>query len=500
MSDNQNIANKVISWNEPQPIIQQISPFSYPINELPQIIRGAVLEVQEFTKAPVAMIAASAISTLSLAAQPHFNVMRAEKLIGPIGIYYMTIADSGERKSTCDNFFIEVIRRYENEQNKTGKKLFSEYQLMQESWNSKKDGLKDKIRQESKKRNATKELESELQQLEASKPKKPKTPSLLYADATPEALAYGLRNWPSAGIITSEAGVVFGGHAMNNESIMRNLALLNTLWDGGTIKYDRRSSDSFSVSGARLTMHLQIQHATLKEFINRAGLLARGMGFFARFLFSWPLSTQGTRSFSEAPQNWPDLELFHTRINEILNKEVVLHDNEELKPAILRFSAEGKAMWISLYNHIEEDLAFGKDLYDIRDIASKAADNVARLAALFHVLTNNNNLEIDLNNVQSAMLIVLWHLKEVKRFFEELCLSEELSNLISLDRWLIAYCLKNNTHFISRRDLQRLVTPFRLRKKTILATTLCELERSDRIKQINDDRKKLIYINPKLLN
>jgi hypothetical protein len=40
-----------------------------------------------------------------LSASPHYDVMRAEKLTGPTGLYLLTIADSGERKSTCDGYF-----------------------------------------------------------------------------------------------------------------------------------------------------------------------------------------------------------------------------------------------------------------------------------------------------------------------------------------------------------------------------------------------------------
>ncbi len=69
-------------------------------------------------------------------------------------------------------------------------------------------------------------------------------------DATPEALAYGLANhWPSAGVVSAEAGIVLGSHGMGKESIMRNLAMLNQLWDGNTLTIDRKTTDSFTVRG-----------------------------------------------------------------------------------------------------------------------------------------------------------------------------------------------------------------------------------------------------------
>lgn len=45
------------------------------------------------------------------------------------------------------------------------------------------------------------------------------------------------KQWPSGGVISSEAGSVFGGHGMGSDSVMRNLAALNQLWDGATLRW-----------------------------------------------------------------------------------------------------------------------------------------------------------------------------------------------------------------------------------------------------------------------
>jgi len=156
-----------------------------------------------------------------------------------------------------------------------------------------------------------------------SKPIEPKVPRLLFADVTPEALAYALaKKWPSAGVVSSEAGIVLGSHGMGKESAMRNLALLNQLWDGSSVTIDRRTSESFTVSGSRLTVALQIQEAALRAFFDNTGGLARGTGFLARFLMAWPESTQGSRLFTEAPQGWPSLDAFNLRVAEILEADV----------------------------------------------------------------------------------------------------------------------------------------------------------------------------------
>lgn len=54
---------------EPQPLAAKVDPEPYPLDALPDTIRAAVEEVQGFTKAPVPLVASSALATLSLAIQ-----------------------------------------------------------------------------------------------------------------------------------------------------------------------------------------------------------------------------------------------------------------------------------------------------------------------------------------------------------------------------------------------------------------------------------------------
>ena len=132
---------------------------------------------------------------------------------------------------------------------------------------------------------------------------------MLIGDATPEGLAIALtQEWPTGGIFSSEAGVILGSHGMSSDSAMRNLGLLNVLWDGSSHRITRRTSEPIEIRGLRLTMVLQTQEQTLKEFFTKTSGLARGIGFLARFLVTFPESTQGTRMFSEAPSAWPKLD------------------------------------------------------------------------------------------------------------------------------------------------------------------------------------------------
>ena len=209
----------------------------------------------------------------------------------------------------------------------------------------------------------------------------------LYADATPEALSHALASgWPSGAVMSAEAGAVFGAHGMGYETIMRNLALLNVLWDGGEIAIDRRSKPSFRLHDRRLTFGLMVQPEAIRGFLERAGTLPRGSGFIARFLIAWPARTQGTRSYRVAPESMPAVERFGLRIRDLLDTPQTTHADGGLQPIELALSPPAHAAWVQPNDRIERALAAGGDFADIRDVAAKAAENVARLAAPFHVL------------------------------------------------------------------------------------------------------------------
>ncbi|UTA47446.1 DUF3987 domain-containing protein [Simiduia sp. 21SJ11W-1] len=485
-------------WPRPKPLVSKLTAEPYPINALPKIIRDAVEEVSNFVKAPNALVAGSALSAISLAGQSIAEVKRAERLEGPTSLYLLTIADSGERKSTCDGFFTQAIRNYERQQTEAVKPQQKHYQASIDAWEAKHAGIKEKIRQQAKNDKPTDDLSAKLLDLETQKPTPPLQPRLLYADATPEALAHNLANgWPSGGVFSAEAGAVFGSHGMSKDSAMRNLALLNVLWDGGALQIDRRTGDSYRIDKAWLTVALQVQESTLRSFFDRTGDLARGTGFLARFLIAWPESTQGKRQFSEAPKEWPALDRFNDRIIELLGQVRNSIEDQPEAPDILTLSPEAKAAWVDYYNSVEGQLMSGGQLYDIRDVASKSADNVARLAALFHLFEQGIG-PIGKRAVESAIPIATWHLNESRRFFSEISLSAELTRACKLDCWLIDYFGSQHTAEISAREAQR-HGPASTRTKEGLLQALAVLEDLDRVRVLSNGRKKAITINPALL-
>jgi putative DNA primase/helicase len=103
---------------------------------------------------------------------------------------------------------------------------------------------------------------------------------------------------------------------------------------------------------------------------------------------------------------------------------------------------------------------------------------------------------ISLDSFERASRIVAWHLSEARRFFGELALPAELADAARLDTWLVEYCRRERTHMVPTREAQRLGP---VRDKEKLATALRELEELDRVRVVQEGRRKTIKVNPALV-
>ena len=362
-----------------------------------------------------------------------------------------------------------------------------------------KAGLLESIKRKRRDAQDTADDDRALLDLRATAPTPVSVPRLLYADATPEALAHALATgWPSAAVLSAEAGAVFGAHGMGYETILRNLALLNVLWDGGEISVDRRSKPSFRLRDRRLTFGVMIQPEALRGFIERAGALPRGSGFIARFLIAWPASTQGHRPYRRAPQAMPAVDVFNARVRALLDTPLITDAQGGLAPTMLDLSPAAHAAWVQAHDHIERQLGGAGHYASIRDVAAKAAENIARLAALLHVLGHGLAGEIDESSVESATRIIDWHLHEARRLLADLDAPPELSAAIRFDAWLSDEALRTGDLRIASARIYQ-YGPGCVRDSKALKAALALLDERGRARVAQEGRHRFVVVNPALL-
>jgi hypothetical protein len=280
----------------------------FPVNALPIELLNACLEGQQLTQAPIEIIFSAAMGALSLACQDQYNVRRLNSLVSPCSLYLITIAGSGERKTTCDNLFLKPI--YE------ANEMVEEHDETNDQSSALGADLLSIVRNTldpaNPNRGVSTYTEKQLSLLKKKPPMRKKIP--LLRDVTPEAMTYGFKYVNrSAGLMSAEGGEILLGRAT------QKLSILNTAWDGGPINVGRKASESFEVKNPRLTINIMIQPKTFIKFLNGPGKLARDNGLLARALTCEVQSTQGARfirSTEDLPH--PNLDAFHARIHDIL--------------------------------------------------------------------------------------------------------------------------------------------------------------------------------------
>ena len=505
------IEKPAYQWDTPEPLTQQTSAAPYPLDALPGIIGDAVREVVQIVKCPAAIAANSALSVLATACQGVANIQPHSSLRpSPLSLYTLVIGESGERKTSADNFFARVLNQWCEAKAQELEPDLKKYKAELSRWNAQKRGLEKAIESATSKGDPAslqkaQEAGEKLILLEQNEPARVYTPDMVMEDTTPESIAYDLMHkWASAGILTSEAGSVFGGHGMKSDNIAKNLATLNKAWESGSMTISRRSTDSFTVTGARVSMGLAVQPAIIRQYYEQNGDTARGSGFFARFLLAYPESTIGNRflTVEEARPNSEastgKLKLFNDKLHTVLEQQYTNGKGGKFDNLpTLQLSDNALTHWVNYHNSVETEMKTGGDMEDTRDIASKSADNAARLAGLFHLFNGGDVLDvINGETMQAACRLAAWHLYEARRFFGEVALPVADIEAIKLDAWLIDQCKANGEPSISKNHvLQR----SNLRKADKLNKALDTLERANRIRQTKEGKTAVIEVNPALL-
>ncbi|MBC7752518.1 MAG: DUF3987 domain-containing protein [Candidatus Saccharibacteria bacterium] len=92
--------------------MQNDNPFTL-THLFPHLMRDSAFEMSSNIQAPPALIASSILAAVSIVCQGLVDVRRPNGLESPCSLFLITIADSGERKTTCDNFFTKPIREFD---------------------------------------------------------------------------------------------------------------------------------------------------------------------------------------------------------------------------------------------------------------------------------------------------------------------------------------------------------------------------------------------------
>lgn len=458
----------------------------FPVHVLPPLIRNAVYEVEQHTQAPRPLITASVLGAISLVCQNKIDVCRLNNLRSPVSLFMLTMAESGERKSTVDKLLMAPLYQLE-------KKLFGQYTQEVMAWRNdevaftaEKKAVMSKLKADIRSNKDSSETNKQLRALLEARPTEPVRYKIMFNDATSAAIkAYLCGQWRSVGIMSDEAGTIFNGYTLNE------LPFINKMWDGAIYSVERKNSPERLIEDARLTLSLMVQPAVFKRYIERKGEMAKGIGFFARCMICQPDSRQGSRQITSPVVSSEHLPLFHNRLMEIVNDSIARHEEEDR--ICLHLTPAAEKRWLTFYNKVESEMGLIGFLSDFKDYASKMGENMARIAALLHYFIGDEG-DISLSAVEAAVEISAWYVDEYVRLFsrpqEFMLVNSEADELYW---WIKDYCHRCFVPYIRKNTILQ-YGPNQFRNRSKGNELLSTLYSQNKIRA--EKRGKTVFIQP----
>lgn len=415
----------------PTPLIREMPEAApFPVAALGPL-RTPAEAIATATEAPVAMCAASVLAAASLAAQGHRD---ATTLIGttPAGLFLLTVAGSGERKSTADRLAMQGAREFE-------KDLRINYQIQLDQWRdvhevwkaSRAKILADRKADSTSKRVDLKALGPE--------PPPPLKPHIVASAPTIEGIVKHLPELrASLGIMTEEGGALIGGHAMKAENRLATCASFSAMWDGAPLDRWRAGDGVESYIGRRFSAHILVQPVAAEVLLSDP--MASGQGLLARFLTCRPPSRIGTRlRMEQDAQAEADIEHFAARIRSLLSRELPLADGtrNELIPTPLPLSVEARTVLTDFAREVEKAQGPGGPFENARAFASKTAEHAARIAAVLTIFADPNTPEVSAEIMFGATELARYYANEAVRLADAAIVPPEVADAEQVRKWLL---------------------------------------------------------------
>jgi hypothetical protein len=410
----------------------------YPVMELGDLLAAAALAIHDKVQAPLALCGSSVLAAAALAVQGFADVVLPTGQRRPLALYILSIAASGERKSSTDNEALVPVEERERELREAHEHDLVPYGADLAAWKAARQAiLSDKnIKGRGAKARAIERL--------GPAPVAPLLPMLTAPEPTYEGLCRLLANGqPSVGVFSAEGGQFIGGHAMNADNKLKTAAGLSDLWDKGLVKRLRAGDGAMILPGRRVSLHLMAQPDVAAIMLFDP--LLREQGMLSRLLVTAPDSTAGTRLWREPkPESTQALARYRNKLLGILRtKPPMALDGvgkplpNELTPRPLPLSETARKLWIEFADVVELEMAPGGELEPVRALANKLPEQAARVAGVLAILDSTTAVaEISEDQLARAIEIVRHHALEALRLSRAGAVEPDLRLAQRLLDWL----------------------------------------------------------------
>jgi len=441
-------------WTPPKPLpsLNNNCKEDYNLKLLPKALKLAAEEVARFAKVPVASPAIVGLSCIATAIGKKAVVVEREGLEHHPAMFFALIAASGERKSPAFTNMTHPFNQWSKLQNEQHQEQLIEVKSNNEMVDCAIAALKYKA----KKADADHDhLKQDLIGYEQKRKSYPPSPSLYTTDTTEERLFQKMHERNEAFAVLSGEGrgamdQILGKYTSGNGT---GDALYLAGITGDTVTRDRMGTGGIPEERVMykpcLNVCIMIQPDKYLEIARHPSL--RDAGTLARIWPVWLPSLVGKR-IEEEHEEGLDISImdnYNTLINNLL--EINSPDSEKdgclHKSSLSKKAAEARRLF---HNKIERMMAEGQKFDDVRDIASKAVTQTAKMALLLHLaeqpgLLVRTESVIDLETWLKAEELGKYHLIEAVRIQRLSAEDELMSRAKRILKWIKSHCYKELT-------------------------------------------------------
>ena len=397
---------------------------SYPIENLPEVLRDAVEAIASHVQAPLGLASHTVLSAAKHIALSRVNAVSLFNEAMPCSLFILSLGDSGSRKSTCHRLAFKII----NERERKARHAYLE-----------------------RKRKSSGTLgHQNFDHFDFD-------PQETMSDVVFEALAVHMINGCSFITIDSDdAGQWFGGHSLTSVTRLATLAGYTKAFDNGFFERNRSISNvngSGFAYNRRLSVSLMAQDVVIRRFLLDQDFQAQGL--LPRFIFSTSTSLAGTRLIApEAPINKkitdPRILKFWERCeSRLLIPSAINKKTREVEPATYFLDDDALSIWIDFYNHLEKEQADGGEYAHISAFASRGGELSRRLATVISFFDEKEH--VDSLSMRGAIDIVRHSICEWSNYMLR---EQQLSDETLADKY-VKQLSRIKLRCGSRRELQQ---------------------------------------------
>lgn len=388
-------------WGEPEPVERPPVPL-FPVEVLPEPLRAFVSETAEAYQVPPDLPALLSLAVCSGAVARRIAITPNGSWMEPINLFVVCLLEPANRKSAVFSSTTRPLYEIERELIEAAApvvaRLASDRRIQEKE-------LAELEKKAAKGCRESRELAGELAAKLATEPF-PSAPALLLDDATAEAVEIQLGLQKGRLVVAGSEGGLFDIMAGRYSAGGGNFECFLKGHAGENLRVHRVTRDPVVVERCSLTLAYAVQPEVIRGMARQPRF--RGRGLIGRFLYAIPKSLLGNRRINPNPVR-PSVEIAY----ETLIRRLASLVNTDDQPAhVLRLTPEAAARNDDFQREIESWLGEEGRLAELQDWGGKFAGLTARLAAIMHLVANDDNAPweypVELSTIEAAITLGRW--------------------------------------------------------------------------------------------